>query len=38
VIDREGQILYRHVGAVDARVWRETLAPMIQSLAGAGSG
>ena len=38
VIDREGHILYRHVGAVDARVWRETLAPMIQSLAGAGSG
>ncbi len=38
VIDREGHILYRHVGAVDARVWQETLSPMIQSLAGAGSG
>lgn len=34
VIDREGIIHYRHVGAVDARVWRDTLSPLIRSLTG----
>ena len=37
VIDESGEIQYRHVGAVDARVWRDTLGPLIAALDGAES-
>ena len=37
VIDASGDIQYRHVGAVDARVWRDTLGPLIAALDGAES-
>jgi len=32
VIDRHGTVRYRHVGPIDAQVWTETLAPLMQQL------
>ncbi|MBF8779215.1 DsbE family thiol:disulfide interchange protein [Pseudomonas fulva] len=32
VIDAGGVIRYRHVGVIDAKVWRERLAPLYQAL------
>ncbi|MBU6955013.1 MULTISPECIES: DsbE family thiol:disulfide interchange protein [unclassified Hahella] len=32
VIDAAGVIRYRHVGVVNEKVWRETLAPMLRNL------
>lgn len=37
VIDETGEIQYRHVGAVDARVWRDTLGPLVAALDGVGT-
>ncbi|SEG57872.1 DsbE family thiol:disulfide interchange protein [Marinobacterium lutimaris] len=37
VIDAEGVIRYRHVGAVDARVWKDLEAVMEQVSSGAGA-
>jgi cytochrome c biogenesis protein CcmG/thiol:disulfide interchange protein DsbE len=34
VVDGNGVIRYRHVGVVDARVWTETLEPIIRELRG----
>lgn len=30
VVDADGQVLYRHVGVVDRRVWAERLAPLLK--------
>ncbi|MNP78591.1 Thiol:disulfide interchange protein DsbE [compost metagenome] len=32
LIDAKGIIRYKHVGVVDATVWREQLAPLYQGL------
>ncbi|MBR9912149.1 MAG: DsbE family thiol:disulfide interchange protein [Gammaproteobacteria bacterium] len=32
VLDKEGVIRYKHVGVVDAKVWRETIEPIVNSL------
>jgi len=37
VVDAEGRIAYKHIGAVDERVLRETLVPLIEDLRAAGA-
>ena len=32
IVDKEGQIAYRHVGVIDQRVWETELLPVIKSL------
>lgn len=32
VIDRHGIIRYKHIGPVDAEVWKQTLRPLVQQL------
>jgi cytochrome c biogenesis protein CcmG/thiol:disulfide interchange protein DsbE len=32
VVDRHGQIAYKHIGAIDTRVLNETLLPLIKDL------
>ncbi len=32
VVDRQGIIRYKHIGAVDERVWQGTLEPLLKSL------
>jgi cytochrome c biogenesis protein CcmG/thiol:disulfide interchange protein DsbE len=38
VIDRAGVVRLRYQGAVDARVWQETLQPLVERLQGEASG
>jgi cytochrome c biogenesis protein CcmG/thiol:disulfide interchange protein DsbE len=37
VVDTEGRIAYKHIGAVDERVLRETIVPLIEDLRAAGA-
>ena len=32
VVDRDGRIAYKHIGAITPSVWRETLLPLVRSL------
>lgn len=32
IVDRQGQIAYKHIGAIDAKVLKETLLPLIKDL------
>lgn len=34
VINRQGKIVYRYIGAIDQRAWDETLYPLIKKLGG----
>ncbi len=36
VIDADGTVLYRHVGVVNERVWREVLSPIVRDAGGLG--
>lgn len=37
VIDREGNIAYKHIGPIDERALRDTILPLVQKLRAAGS-
>ncbi|MCW8861882.1 MAG: DsbE family thiol:disulfide interchange protein, partial [Rhodospirillales bacterium] len=32
IVDKEGVVRYKHVGPVTARVWQETLLPIVEEL------
>lgn len=32
IVDRQGRVRYKHLGAITADAWRKTLAPLIQQL------